>query len=190
MVFSTAAVEDRLMSKLGFSADDLAANRDGYMTKEQREQLRNDLLPFATLVMGLTMTVLLIVAHFVIQWLLSLQDWNDNRIYGMFLIILVIAGLICIPWGMLDVAIRQHRTRLDLHKGIVKSACGPAQLEIGWRVMGIRIRTRNRHQLTIEGVRFGVSENVLLAFHAGTSYCVYYAPHRKIILSAEAVYAD
>lgn len=187
MVFSTAAVEDRLMSKLGFSADELTANREGYMTEAQRERLCRELMPYGSLVMGLSITTLLIVSYFLIQWLLGLSDLNDK---GATLIILVIVGVIGIPGALLERGIHQRRTRLDLHKGIVKSACGLAQLEIGWRVMGITIRTRNRHQLTIDGVRFGVSENVLLAFHAGTSYCVYYAPHQKIILSAEGVYAD
>lgn len=175
-----------LMSKLGFSADELTANREGYMTEEQRERLRRELMPYASLVMGLSMTVLLIVAYFVIQWLLGLQNLKDD---GLFLAILVIAGLICVPWGMLDVAIHQRRTRFDLQKGTVVSVCGPVHLEFGWRVLGIRIHTGNRHQLIIEGVRFAVSESVLLAFHDGTSYCVYYTPHRKIILSAEAAYA-
>lgn len=187
MALHTAAVEDRLMSKLGFTADELTANREGYMTEAQRERLRRALMPYGSLVVGLSMTVLLIVSYFVIQRLLGLENLRDD---GTFLVILLVAGLICIPWGMLDVAIRQRRTRLDLHKGIVKSACGPAQLEIGWRVLGIKLRTRNTHQLLIGGMRFAVSENVLLAFHDGTSYCVYYLPHRKIILSAEAVYAD
>lgn len=187
MALHTAAVEDRLMSKLGFTADELTANREGYMTEAQRERLRRELIPYGSLVMGLSITVLLIVSYFVIQWLLGLSDLNDN---GAFLIILVIAGVICIPLAMLESGIHQRRTRLDLHKGIVKSACGPAQLEIGWRVLGIKLRTRNTHQLLIGGMRFAVSENVLLAFHDGTSYCVYYAPHRKILLSAEAVYAD
>lgn len=186
MALHTTTVEDRLMSNIGFSADELTANREGYMTKEQRERLRRELMPYGPLVMALSMTGLLIVTHFVIQWLLGLKNLKDD---GIFLMILVIAGLICIPWGMVDVAMRQRRTRLDLHKGMVESVCGTVHLEFGWRVLEIRIRTRNRHQLTIDGVRFAVSENVLLAFHAGTSYCVYYAPHRKIILSAEAAYA-
>lgn len=187
MALHTAAVEDRLMSKIGFSADELTANREGYMTEAQRERLRRKLIPYGSLVMGLSITVLLIVSYFGIQWLLGLSYLNDK---GASLIILVIVGVIGIPLAMLESGIHQRRTRLDLHKGIVESACGLVHLEFGWRVMGIRIRTRNSHQLTIDGVRFAVSESVLLAFHDGTSYCVYYAPHRKIILSAEAVYAD
>lgn len=134
MALHTAAVEDRLMSKIGFSADELTANREGYMTKAQRERLRQDLMPFAPLIMGVTMTGLLIVAYLVIQWLLGLENLKDD---GTVLVILLIAGLICIPWGMLDVAIRQRRTRLDLHKGIVESVCGPVHLEFGWLAGGL-----------------------------------------------------
>lgn len=182
MASSATQNKNALMDKLGFDDETLTANRDGYMTKAQRERLRQT-LEFSALAAGLFMTGFVVAAYFLIRWLLSLSAIEDAA--SVFLVILGAAGVICIPWLMYTIHTQQRQTRSDLEKGTVLAACGPAHLEVGWRVIGVKVRTRNTHQLTIDSLRFAVSDAVLLAFHDGSPYCVYYLPHRKIILSAE-----
>lgn len=129
------------MDKLGFDDETLAANRDGYMTKAQRERLRQT-LEFSALTAGVFTTVLLIAAYFLIRWLLNFSDIQDADIddaANVFLVILGAVGVICIPWLMYTIHTQQRQTRSDLEKGRVLAACGPVHLELGWRVMGVRV---------------------------------------------------
>lgn len=174
--------ENVLMKELDFDVEDLAGNRDGYMTKTQQEKLRQAMPPSALLV-GLFLLTLVVAPYFTIQWLLSLADAQD---YDFIPMIFVIIGAISIPSAMVDAGWKRYRTHKDLRNGTVDAACGSVNLQTGVRLaFAIRRYNQNTHELIVDGVIFQVSEAMLLAVHNGAPYCVYYAPSLKKIMSIE-----
>lgn len=170
-----------LMHGLNFSAEDLAANRDGYMTFEQRARLRRramldagSYLAFACLV-GLFFFMMLSVA------------FSDNVPSS-----LILGGLLTLTgmFGLGTVIVfgaMAHRWRLyraDLYKGDVSTTAGSVSLDIqDWG-------RRASYKVRVERLTFDVSKKALLAFKNGERYRVYYAPNSKTLLSAEPMPDD
>lgn len=167
-----------LHAALSFTEEELQANHDGYMTQGQRNALQADMPP-APLVVGLGFVVIMVLAN--LAGYVLIRAYDDNARSGLFEAyfgIVVVTGNLAMLGGMVKAARQRYFTRQDVHKGIVQAARGPVQLKIG----------RYIHLLAIDGVKFAVSEQVLLAFHHDHPYCIFYAPHLKKILSAEELY--
>ncbi len=164
-----------LLAALSFTEEELQANRDGYMTQGQRNTLQANMSP-APLVVGLGFVVIIILINLASYVLIHAYDDNVRAgSFEIYFVIVVVTGTLVMLGGMVKAARQRYLTRKDLRKGIVQAARGPVQLKIG----------RYVHLLVIDGLRFVVSEQVLLAFHHDHPYCVFYAPHLKKILSAE-----
>jgi len=185
-----------LHSAFNFSLDDLETNRRGEMTEKQRTQLR--LRMYATL--ALTLVGVLVfggvavffvgVAAFIgthtLPWLAQLIQWG--LIPAM--ITLVSVGLY---WRL---KMEYHNWRQDIAWSRVVPACGRARFEVRRKRL---IYQRAEwffderylpgyyftHMLIIGPQRFDLDQRQLHAFTEGESYCIYYTPKTRIILSAE-----
>lgn len=169
-----------LIDVLPFTAEELAANRDGYMTQSQREAIRKEMYPHP-LVAAVGIFLIGIVGYAAICALLIWEGVSGTELFLWFGGTIGITGGIVMLGAMVQTTLQRRATRKDLYKGIVQAACGPAQLTISPG------RTHT-YKLSIDGTSFWVPPQVLLAFHNGQPYCIYYAPHLKKILSAEELF--
>ncbi len=166
-------VDSMLAEALKFTHDDLSANRDGYMTKEQRKRLRliglSQYLPSAvgSIVFG---------AAFILCLLLLLARLRDNTL----LILSAFFG-----FGSLWLAgyayVQRRKFKADLEKGDVVEAAGQINLNI------FGLSNRVSFSIGIEKQRFRVTRQILLVFKNGEPYRIYYTPNTKTLLSAEQI---
>lgn len=160
-----------LATALKFNDNDLMANRDGYMTKEQRVRLRriglSRYLPsaFGSIVFGIA---------FFLCLLLLLTGLRD----GQLLFLLSIFGFMSV-WLAGYAYVHWRKFKADLEKGNVAMAAGQIRLNI------YGFGNRIGFSVGIEKQSFGVKRRILLAFKNGEPYQIYYAPHSRTLLSAE-----
>jgi hypothetical protein len=161
--------DEKLASALNFTEEELAANRDRYMTKAQRVRLRREFMRYRV---GLALTV---GAIWSLIWAWLWLNARDNQ--NMYLLINVV-GVIPLVGNAFS---SWRSVKLDLLKGDVAMEAG----HIGLQFIG-----RGISALTIQQVIFSMSSEVLSAFRDGARYRIYYAPHTKHILSAEPMRDD
>lgn len=163
-----------LAKALKFTHDDLRANREGYMTQEQRKQLRRS---------GINVYLPAVVGAVIlsIAFLFLLTLFLNGQYHNQLLLLLGILGLM-ILWLVRFAYLQWRKLKADLEKGDVKKVAGRVRFNIFQ--IGNRIYNRT---VRIERERFHVSTPVLLAFKNGERYRVYYAPNTKTPLSAERV---
>ncbi len=166
-------VEDSLNRALEFTVEDLAANRNGFLSSAQRLQLEQQRWKGArgyVLLAAVFGVVALIPAlRFFTS---SIRDTNDligACIFG--------ALTLALAWTAYT---RWQQIHFDAARGTASVISGIVRLET---------RTVNRgnvvYKLKIQGLDFQVSEAALQVFTDGETYRVYYAPESKIVLSAE-----
>lgn len=165
-----------LMKVIGFTEDDLDANRDGYMSKKQRGALsreRQQWLKFIAIIIGGTSVLYTL---FLLKSIIRGDQFPDN--------ILIIA-FICLAAALMSMymGFKRSRVNADLRKGDVYIAEGLISLYIqkiqnGQLVFYI-------YHADIQQQRFKLEKTVYDAFVNGEPYAIYYAPNSKTILSAE-----
>ena len=165
---------DRLLrGGIGFTTTELNVNRVSGMTDSQRGQLerrrRQLRLQMAAVgVIGVALALLAVV----LVWM------QTQTLWGLPLALLVLAG-------SARVGVRRLRdlraVEADLRLGAVMTVAGPARLSIeqGWLV--------KRCCVMIGDEAFMVSDRVLRSFKHGDRYYVHYAPHARLLFSAESV---
>ena len=154
--------DSSLAAQLGFSPDDLAANRNGKLSDYQRGRLRFMLLR-DTLLYGL----FALVPFVILVVLLTAQSSSP--------FVLLILALLVLAFVVYIVNL-QRSTRADL-SGEVKVVTGRVDLrDVGRGIYRIGVGQQN----------FQVSAKVYYAFADGRFYRVYYTPNLKTILSAES----
>lgn len=165
--------EHVLMEAIGFTEEDLEANRQGYLTKKQCVHLnkeRSKWLTYSLVAAGVGF-------YFIVRILLDDIPFyvtvpNKVPIIG---IILVFAGTTATHFFW-----KSRRFGTDLRNGETNFTEGRVQLDVdnaGRRDM--------YYTLAIQDIVFRVKKRAFLAFKNGDPYCIYYAPHSKTILSAE-----
>src|SRR5258707_8100574 len=164
-----------LSRALEFSSEDLKANRDGYMTKEQRKKLRNKGRRTAAMVGFYPGFALLL---FIDQTILSRLNYSSELIHALanFSEFFIAA----IVWIILARAIIYQHFKTDLYKGKAEYIGGRVHL-----FSENRGRRKFNYRLIISNQIFAISEKISAAFDDGEFYGVYYAPKTKTILSAE-----
>jgi hypothetical protein len=165
-----------LMKAIGFTQDDLDANRGGYMSKKQRAALSHErqfwLNSVAIIIGGTAILYTFILSKSIIE---GSQFYNS---------LTTIAFLSVISAGLLMyMGFQRSLVNADLRKGDVYVAEGLVSLHITEYKNKIitdyqvYIREQERH--------FNVGKAVFDAFIDGDPYAIYYAPHSKTFLSAE-----
>jgi hypothetical protein len=163
-------LDPRLMSVLNFTEDDLIANRDGYMTKVQRQRLRKDEMDvgYGCLIAGFLYASVILCP---VIWSVS-----KGRLDNWMLIALLLVALLCLVLAASFFYWHRRNVIADLRKGNVLMVEGYVTIE---HLKGYRM------DIQIENVRFNITETI--AFNEDSVYRIYYAPHTMRPLSAELV---
>jgi hypothetical protein len=166
-----------LQVAIGFTLEDLQANRDGYMTKHQRKELnyRRRLIRVARL--GLIMFAPVMVGLYV-QGASAPKDGMMLTSEVILINAVFLAVLLLIAFGITFLLL--HNLNKDLRKGDVVALEGRVQIyEMGSESRG------KIYFLAIDETSFRVSKAVSEAFHKGDDYRIYIAPNTRTILSAD-----
>ncbi|MEO8606324.1 MAG: hypothetical protein ABI690_00455 [Chloroflexota bacterium] len=170
--------QQKLMQTLNFTEADLTANRDGYLSERQKAYWRQRRkLTTIAFRLGQIVVVLLLAG------LVQLAAQKNGIIWLAFIVGLM--GL-AVLWALGDLLNPATDYQEDLRKGHVYSICGDMKrtsLSKGYA----RYPHDYYHKMQIETVEFSANGYRWSAFQNGKSYCIYYMPDSKIILSAEAI---
>ena len=170
--------QDQFTTLLGFTPEDLSANRSGSLTTSQRERMhslrRREL--FGNVILGpifimVPIAVIIAAAYLVLRNVYSGLEW-------MWLVLL--AGVVIniirfIPNGLQ----RWRAVGADIENGEAVATEGRAA------VKSTRYRRATAYTLKIGDVSFDVPETITQVFQQGQVYRAYYTPQAMILLSAE-----
>lgn len=165
--------EHFMMSGLKFNEDDLAANREGYMSQAQRERMRSDR---ASWFLGTMLSLLAWpgASYIAIADGIRIHDTFNSRMGILALITALSLSAAAYCWQ------QKRHYDADLYKSHVEVAEGRIRLDIiSQGKSGVA------YTFDVADAHFEVSKNVFLAFKNGDPYAVYYAPHTHTLLSAE-----
>jgi hypothetical protein len=163
--------DEKLASALNFTEEELAANRDGYMTKEQRRRFRSE--GRGNIAQLSVLAILCAFLALCFMMALPITEFDYLIRNGLF----VIFGLVivfCVYNAFADWILR----KADLRKGAVISIEGNIQF---------RLNLNNVRELTIRGETLHFRQDALSAFQEGERYRLYMPPYTKQVLSAELV---
>jgi hypothetical protein len=162
-----------LMDAIGFTEEDLEANRNEYITKKQRMRLdreRNAWKSLRVLAM-LACPIGIIIA---IWDGIRIHDTVASRIGISGFIIVMTTGIATYTW------LKMRGFSADLYKGEVSVISGQVKLRSEFH------RNGWHYSVKIQNVKFpNIPQSVFQAFEEGSYYNIYYAPHSKMIFSAE-----
>src|SRR5258708_23723012 len=167
--------QTELSHALGFSSEELTANRDGYMTKAQRRALRNAGRETAAF-LGLGCGIGLVVLIFLIDTMVLQPKRSDPSLDG----IVITAFPIGMLTGILAARNIYGRFKADLYKGKVEYIGGRIHLfrqGRSWQYSTYRLVIRNQV--------FQISKQDFEAFSDDEYYGIYFVPHSNALLSAE-----
>jgi hypothetical protein len=165
--------EHMLMQAIGFSEEDLEANREGHITKRQRVRLNAKRTSWG-LRSALAVGIMLFLCASAIIDGNRIGDTVESRV--------AIIALICIIGGtaIIYTRLRGGYFNSDLRKGDVHIIEDRVVLDVSSQ--GNR---GDSYSVRIDETTFAVNKPIFLAFKNGDPYRIYYAPHSKTILSAE-----
>jgi hypothetical protein len=159
--------QQKLMASLRFSETELQANRDAYMTKQQRGTFRVERNVLRWVQVASAATIPLFV-------LLFIQNITVQIMSFCLAAELTIVGLVVV-YG----AFQSRRVDGDLYKGDVAEVEGQVEIEVRGSQMGFAYR------LYLEDEVFDVPFKTAAAFNQREWYRLYYAPFSRRILSVE-----
>ena len=159
---------------LGFSADDLMANRRGALSERQAWRLRRD----AAMRLGQAAAVCLPV--FVLLTLLFNAPTIDGVLWALLLTGIPFVG---IAWGLWPAI--QDANELAVHQ-VSGFVTGERWTPAKRSRLGRAGRFGGRYALCIDGERFPTSRKVYLSFVPGR-YTLYFTPRARQVVGAEAV---
>lgn len=168
-----------LSTILKFNADDLAANRDGYMTVNQRSRLQQETRRFVQKHVAFGLSILLFFGCLLVV-LFQSASISEINLMTICTLILGITLTLALPGFLFNEALgRRRAVRADLYKGHVEAAEG---------LVALTIYQRGRYsglEISVGGETFKAESDVFVAFKNGEPYAVYYAPHSRTLLSAK-----
>ena len=159
--------EERLMYAIGFTEEDLEANRNGQLSERQRNELkrvRNMMLVYESIILPFSIVFfILLLASNVFTSSLILMSITIGILVGINLPIQVL-----------------FKFAHDAQKAEAHCSDGRVKLEI--KSMTGR---HEKYRVIVEQVKLKVSKEIFLAFKNGDPYLICYTPHTKKLLSAE-----
>lgn len=174
MSFTQAQYQEimaNVMATFGFTAEDLQANRRGYLSEAQRHRLAMQ----QRLILGRGIIVIL-----PILLIFGATALAYDGAFGR-LMFLLLAGIITSVW-LYWVWQRWHPFNRDLREGRVVAETGA----IGFRRHGARKSARNPYrEIWFEDKRFRVTKAQYYALDVGRFGRLYLLPYSGIVVSAE-----
>lgn len=167
-----STAKSTLMDAIGFTEEDLEANRNEYITKKQRLRLDRERNAWKFL-MTLAMLACPIGIAAAIWDGIRIHDTVASRLGIIGLIIIITTGLGIYTW------LHKRRFNADLYKGEVGVTSGQVKCysqlkKDGWH-----------YSIKTQDVYFSdIPQSVFRAFEEDRFYNIYYAPHSKMIFSA------
>lgn len=162
--------DERLGYAFRFTQDDLRVNQKERVAENQVAILQAQQRLYGLLLIGACFALILIVVVSYVGMSINLE----NCFVAGVLILAVLIALTYVGKKFADY-------RNDIKQAVVKRMCGEITLDI------IASRHGANYYLALEGRRFRLrSKEQLLALRHHETYCVYYAPHSRHILSVEA----
>jgi hypothetical protein len=162
---------NELMQAIGFTASDLAQNRQLQLTDKQREHLKK--LQTRTLLIGVALFVFL---AFVATLFLYLGQAQSQIIFtfvgiGMTMLNALALGYMARSWFRMSNDLKPDST-LIAHEGILERVLRPSGQV-------------NNYILRINKHDFSVTKDVFKAFNHETHYTIYATKYSDVLLSAE-----
>lgn len=157
--------EHALMYAIGFTEEDLEANREGWLSERQRAELNRQR---REMLVGII--ALLVVSLFV--FLIGLFSYRDKNASAVIPVLVLTTG------GAIYIAYRWGNKDADFQGKRVEFVEGRVELRLGSNKSATC-------SIFIQNRAFLVSNEVFLAFKNGDPYVIYYTPASKTILSAE-----
>jgi hypothetical protein len=154
-----------------YKAEDLDANRHGFMTPAQIEMMRHERNQelaggyFLIIVLGL-FSLFMVSAYF-----------RKPEFASFFVGVLSIGGV-------LGTIVYQIRTGRKYARDILEEKVAEVQ---GKARLGFTASKSPIGTLTVGGQTFKVSPSVLFSLHNGLNYRVYFAPHSKTFIGADPI---
>ena len=169
--FDNREHNEKLMLALGFDADDLDANHNGYLTKKQRKVL-NRIRRIWKIMVAMSILVAPIAIILAILDGYRIHDTASSR-FGICILIIVVAG------GYSYYAYTKiQKFNKDLYKGDV--------LGISGIVAKYYFVNRGEAAVQISGHTFRTLERQrFFEFTYGESYTIFYTPYSNYVLSAK-----
>jgi hypothetical protein len=161
-----------LMKAMDFDSVDVGANRMGFLTEEQRENLTGERWYWRLWSIITLVAVPLFIAMTIADGI-HRHDTVASRV-GMIALILILAGVLYAYTHS-----KWKRVHTDILEGRVLSVVGTVKLKKH------RENNGTKYEVMVEKMKFSVMRRVSEAFQQGEIYRIYYAPHSKIALSAE-----
>ena len=179
-----AVVDPTLANGLDFDAYDLASNRDSLLSDRQKRGLEDFKIRKLRDVISATVLYVLIFLVFTLIFISGMNPNNKDSL-GDWMLIIGIIALILTVIGVIGIVSAQSSAKAthinhDINEGIVLSETGIVILDTNKK-----IRTGTPYMLTINDQVFNPPHEAFLRFKHLDRYTIYYAPHSKIILSAE-----
>jgi hypothetical protein len=166
------------MQVVGFTWEDLSANQQGQLGDMQRKRLQQTRRQALMWVIGGFLMMPLCLLPIIRQLVFVALNATSLSVPSMGFNLL----LALIPFGVLWLALRQlDSINHDLYVGTIHVIEGMVL-----RDDTPKIQRAYRGVLAINNIKLHVSQPVLLSFIEAASYRVYYTPHAKILLGAEA----
>lgn len=167
-----AAVNDKLMQALGFTPDDLAANRAGKLSAMQDYVLRVR----RRRSIGVGVLVLLFNV-----FIASLLIFIGSRDGGSVILTLLGIGVTICSAALMGLFTRYWlRLSADIRGGTVQTATGPLE-----RVIKPVSRSVVNYMIRVEAVEVFISKEAFEVFEHEQPYTLYRAPYTGMLLSAE-----
>lgn len=152
-----------LEDALQFNAIDLAANRQGYLTQEQRERLYVSRLRVGSVLRHGIVLMIAIALCFVTR----------NTLGAAFILLAATLGMVMLSLQARNIPdLQQSTARVAQVRGVVQRNT-------------INMGQRTQHVIRVEGLSFKVSEAQYYAFKDRSKYILYYLPQTYTLLSAE-----
>lgn len=163
--------DEKLSRALGFNAQDLAANRAGWISEAQRTRLeanrRRLLFRVGTYAIGLIAIV--------IGWTFALNILTQME---TILLVAAFAALLLALGVLMSITMQIFQSwqalRIDIRVEEVRAAAGLVLIQ----------QEHNSYTLTIERKTFKLNATSAAAFRHLNAYIVYYTPQSRTILSA------
>ncbi len=172
--------DHRLMNALGFTPLDLDANRNGFMSKEQRRRLReeqrsnigNYVLGAAALMFGAVLAFMASLSSIQRHTATAIGD----ALGALILCVGFAGGAVVVIWLLLT---KWRRIEADLDRGTVCGASGHISLDV------LPSEAQVNCTLKLAGHTFEICKAAMLALRDGEPYHVYFLPNTNRILSIE-----